>query len=138
LHKADDDETAMSFRKYMTKFKSRISWLLGLIIAKLKSNTVLIKVVSHFRTSYPEIWRTLAKRLRPFYWSYQAQVLDDSDDAFFKDMSIFTEQQWQKKQSHMRTYNSESLRNGVMNNRPVVDPAVLLERINRSVAPKNR
>lgn len=120
----------------MSKLKQSVAWLLGMFIAKLKGNPVVKKIANYLRTSYPGPWRAIAKKLRSLYWTYQAHALDESDDAFFKDLSVFSEQQWQRKQSQMRAHSSESIRNGVMNNRPAVEPAVLLERINRSAALK--
>ncbi|MEJ1958893.1 MAG: hypothetical protein WDM70_05115 [Nitrosomonadales bacterium] len=113
----------------MHKLNAKISWLLGLTIAKLKKISIVSRMVRYLRLSFPGLWGAIVKRLSPFYWRYQAGAHDDSKDAFFKDMPVFDEQQWQQNWLHKRTYNSDTTRNGVMNNRAVVEPAVILERI---------
>lgn len=116
----------------MNKLKSKIVWLLGLSIANLKGSPLLSRTARYFRLSHPRIWGAIVRRVRPFYSAYQASALDNSGDASFKDIAAFNEQQWKKKLLRKREYNSYLTRDGIMNNRPVVDPVVILERISRA------
>lgn len=118
----------------MNKLKLKIAWLLGLSIARLKRLPLLSKMARYFRLTYPRVWGAVVRRVRPFYSLYQARRLDDYDDVSFKDIAAFNEQQWKKKLLRKREYNSYLTRNGVMNNRPVVEPAAILERISRATA----
>ena len=101
-------------------------------MTKLKNLPIFMKMVRYFRLRYPGIWGAVVKRMRPFYWAYQTSTLDNFDDTPFKYTAAFNEQQWQKKLLRQQAYNSYLISSGVMNNRPVVDPAVILERINRA------
>ena len=74
------------------------------------------------------------KTLSPFYWTYQVKKHNDSEDALFKEISAFNEQQWQKKTLRKQANISNLTRSGVMNNRPVVEAAMILERINKANA----
>lgn len=116
----------------MSKLKSKIVWMLGLSIAKLKNFPVLTKMSRYLRLRYPRIWSAIIKKIKPFYWTYQVSALNDHEDTSFKEISAFNEQQWQKKLLRKRTYNTNLIKNGVMNNRPVVEAVVILERINRA------
>ena len=122
----------MSLNELMKKLKLKVVFLLGFSIARLKRFPLLSKMATHLRLSYPRAWGAIVRKLRPFSVLYQARKLEDYDVTSFKDMAAFNEQQWKKKLLRKREYNSYLTRDGIMNNRPVVDPVVILERINRA------
>lgn len=121
----------------MRKLKLKVAWLFGLAMAKLKKLSIIEKMARRIRLRYPVIWGAVVKRLRPFYRAYQTSMLDNFDDVSFKYAAAFNEQQWQKKLLRQRAYNSYLISSGVMNNRPIVDPVVILERIDRDTACRN-
>lgn len=121
----------------MNKLKSKISWLLGLTMAKMKKIPMIAKMARHFRLTFPRVGGMLIKKTSQFYWTYQASSLESFEDGLFKNRTSFNEQQRQKKLLRSHTYNSYLKINGVVNNRPVVESEVILERISRNAALHN-
>lgn len=119
------------------KSKLKVAWLFGFAMAKLKKLSIIEKMARRIRLRYPVIWGAVVKRLGPFYRAYQTSMLDNFDDVSFKNAAAFNEQQWQKKLLRQGAYNSYLISSGVMNNRPIVDPVVILERIDRDTACRN-
>lgn len=107
--------------------------ILGLIVAKLRSNPLAEKAARLLRNRFPRLWRAAMRIVKPLYLTYQWRKNSRIAQAFSRFVDEFDSEQW-KRQQQSRSHSSYPTCSGIENNQPSVNPRELLDRINKNLA----
>lgn len=121
----------------ITKFltTTMLTNILGLIVTKLRSLSVVEKMARLLRFRFPRLWRTLMRIIKPVYLTYQWRKNSRIAHEFSKSVDTFDNEKWLKQQMlRSRNYDSYPTCSGIANSHPSVEPQILLEKINKNLA----
>lgn len=112
---------------------------LGLIVAKLRSHSIVEKMAGSLRHRFPGIWRVLMRIIKPIYLTYQWRKNSRIAYEFSKSADVFDNEKWIKQQMlRSRNYDAYPICSGITNSHPSIEPQVLLEKINKNLAALTR